>query len=630
MRVSIPLLGLTGLGLLLSGCSSDGSTGAAGAPALPTVTVADLSVAEGSANHDESLTVTLTPAPTAAMTVKYRLRAGSAAAGTDWLATTASSTTGTLNFAVGESSKTVSVTIVGDATVEADETLYLDLFEPSTGLTLARSTATVTISNDDTGRLAKNIILIIGDGMNISHEIAGSRYIKGTDYGLSFHSFDYKTYVNTWDITCYNKYATVAGETPFAENSFLASLGYDVTKGGAVASLGDEPVARSYFLSLISGKEPATDSASAGTALACGRKTDDGNVAWKTKDPSDGAYTTIAELARAAGMKIGVVSTVPFNHATPACFVSHNKDRNRYKGADNTYIDYEIIRTVKPDVVIGGGHPTWETAYVDSANYTHIKAGGTANEYVFVERTASATGAGLLDAATTAALSGSKKLFGLFGGLGGNFEYYTVANAPGAPAFTQGSTENPTLAQCTTAALKVLTNNGTSTAGSFVMIEQGDIDWANHANHFPNMIGGMYDLDEAVKAAVAFVDTPGDAVDWNNTLIIVTADHSNSYMKLRSVMGKGVLPTVDANGKPTDGSVSYSTSNHTNEAVCLYAKGAGKDLFKAYEGVWYPGSRMIDNTHIFWTMIKAMALTSSVPAANSQNVPLAPTPVGMN
>jgi alkaline phosphatase len=632
MRLSPTLLSILGIPLIIGGCSTsgeDGSAGAAGAPATPTASIADRSVAEGSADHSESLTVTLNPAPTSTMTIQYRVRAGSAANGSDW---TCTASTGTLTFAAGQSSQAVSLTVKGDIAVEGSETVYVDLYNPSSGLTVADACGCLSITNDDAGGMAKNVILFIGDGMNLNHEIAGSRYKYGSDFGLSFHGFDYKAYVNTWDVTTYNKYATAAGDIAFADDNFLALIGYDHIRGGAIPSQIDEPLARSYFLTLLSGKEPATDSASAGTALACGRKTDDGNVAWKTGDPVGGSYSTIAQMARAAGMKMGVVSTVPFTHATPACFVSHNVNRGNYKGTTSAFIDYEIVQVVKPDVVIGGGHPTWDAAYMDATNKTFVAAGGTANEYQYVERVAGQNGGTNLDAAVTAALAASpqKKLFGLFGGAGGNFEYYTVADTPGTPAFTPISTENPTLAQCTTAALKMLTNNGASTAGSFVMIEQGDIDWANHANHFPNMIGGVHDLDAAVSAAVSFVNIGGDQVDWTNTLIIVTSDHSNSYMRLRSVLGKGDLPAVDGAGKPNDGTVSYSTTNHTNEPVCLYAKGAGKGLFKAYEGQWNDGTALIDNTQIFWVMVKALGLTASVPATNSQNVELVPIPVNGN
>ena len=53
---------------------------------------------------------------------------------------------------------------------------------------------------------AKHIILFIGDGMNIAHEIAGSRYLYGTDYGLAWLSWGqladgWTSYSSTWDVT---------------------------------------------------------------------------------------------------------------------------------------------------------------------------------------------------------------------------------------------------------------------------------------------------------------------------------------------------------------------------------------------------------------------------------------------
>ena len=51
---------------------------------------------------------------------------------------------------------------------------------------------------------------------------------------------------------------------------------------------------------------------------------------WLPGDPEGGALKTIAELLREKkGFAIGVVSTVPFTHATPAAHVSHNKSRRQ-------------------------------------------------------------------------------------------------------------------------------------------------------------------------------------------------------------------------------------------------------------------------------------------------------------
>ena len=71
-----------------------------------------------------------------------------------------------------------------------------------------------------------------------------------------------------------------------------------------------------------------TDSASAGTAVATGNKTLSGVInmdAGKTKK-----YKTIAEYAREAGMKVGVVSSVTLNHATPASFYAKVPSRGNY------------------------------------------------------------------------------------------------------------------------------------------------------------------------------------------------------------------------------------------------------------------------------------------------------------
>jgi alkaline phosphatase len=153
---------------------------------------------------------------------------------------------------------------------------------------------------------AKHILLFIGDGMQLEHEIAASRYVFGRDTELSFHKLMYKGYVATWDVTTYNRYAVAGGVPSYAAAGFNPMVGYDPFKGGlkpypAQSSGIDD----AYFLTKLpssptdtSSKYPATDSASAATAWATGIKTDDGNIAWAPGDPNDGALTTIAELLR--------------------------------------------------------------------------------------------------------------------------------------------------------------------------------------------------------------------------------------------------------------------------------------------------------------------------------------------
>ncbi|MDO3376990.1 alkaline phosphatase [Geoalkalibacter halelectricus] len=453
---------------------------------------------------------------------------------------------------------------------------------------------------------AKNIILFIGDGMQLEHEIAYSRYLTGEDFGLVWNNFDHEVPVATWDVTTYNRYARDLGVAPFAYDSFDPMVGYNPNLGGFERYPLDNSGSDNYFLR----PRYATDSASSATAMATGYKTDDGRIAWLSGAPEDGALKTIAEIVRDYnGGAIGVVSTVPFSHATPAAFVSHNVHRNNYftgrSGYQGLGIADEIIQVIKPEVVIGGGHPDYNSGFMSRALYDELQE---SSEYLLVERLPGDDGGqALLEGARQAAKQG-KKLFGLFGGAGGNFEPPLVTHDPGHPSVEVATIENPTLADATLAALEVLSTNE---KGFFLMVEQGDIDWANHANDYFWMMGTMHDLHEAVKAAVAFVNRNGDHIDWSNTLLLVTSDHGNSYMRLNPAlpMGKGVLPTPSEilvwNQNPTEGltpKVTYGTGSHTNELTSLYAQGAAADLLGQYEGFWYPGTRIIDNTHIFEVM----------------------------
>ena len=78
----------------------------------------------------------------------------------------------------------------------------------------------------------RHVILIIGDGMQLEHEIAASRYLYGTDDGMSWHRFPYQGYCSTWDIDAYDAYAAAAGARPYAPDDFDPRLGYDPARGG--------------------------------------------------------------------------------------------------------------------------------------------------------------------------------------------------------------------------------------------------------------------------------------------------------------------------------------------------------------------------------------------------------------
>lgn len=462
----------------------------------------------------------------------------------------------------------------------------------------------------------KHVIMFIGDGMQLAHEVSASRYLTGVDNGLSFHGLPYHGNVSTWDVTAYNAYGSL--RTPavrYDPAKFDPTVGYDPARGGTWPYPIQQPPSERYLLDVIPPmtRPPATDSASAATAYATGTKTDDGNLSWLPGDPADGAIPTIAEQLRAErGFAMGVVTTVPFDHATPAAFVAHNTSRGNY-----TQLAEEIINRTKPEVTIGGGHPLRMS---DDKKSTYITPEQLAtlrddrSGYVLAERQDGVDGSAALRAAVGTATRTGKRLFGLFGGSDGSVEAPIPSDTPGSPKVRRASTENPQLRDSTVAALDVLSRDRD---GFFLMVEQGDIDWANHSNDFNHMIGATADLDQAVRSAIDYVNRPGDDVDWQNTLLLVTADHANSGMRFdpQRRLGKGDLPAgppvCDSTCVYPDGEIRYQVKDHTNELVSLYAVGAGSEAFRWYQGSWYPGTNIIDNTQVNQVLRLATGLKAS-------------------
>jgi hypothetical protein len=110
----------------------------------PVLAIGPASVTEGNGPGTAlAFTVTLTPAATQQVTVNYAAAAGSATLGADF-----SATSGALIFAVGETSKVVSVPVVGETLPEGNETLTVTL-SGAVGATIGTATATGTIVNDD-------------------------------------------------------------------------------------------------------------------------------------------------------------------------------------------------------------------------------------------------------------------------------------------------------------------------------------------------------------------------------------------------------------------------------------------------------------------------------------------------
>ena len=111
---------------------------------LPAASVGDVAITEGNSGQVELVfQVTLSKASAVPVTLAYATQAGTAAAGSDFLAAS-----GTVTFAPGETSKAVAVKVIGDTLFEANENFTLVLSNP-TGATLAKASGLATIQNDD-------------------------------------------------------------------------------------------------------------------------------------------------------------------------------------------------------------------------------------------------------------------------------------------------------------------------------------------------------------------------------------------------------------------------------------------------------------------------------------------------
>ena len=164
-------------GLPLGGGSSGGGVVV---PPLPTISVTGAAVKEGAAGTTAKsvFTLSLSAASATPVTVAYATADGTAKAGSDY---TASS--GTITFPAGVTTQQVNVAVIGDATVETDETFSLTLSSPQ-GAALAQSTVSVAIVNDDTAAS------VIGGDITKTDKVLTAYFPEWGIYGRNFQVAD--------------------------------------------------------------------------------------------------------------------------------------------------------------------------------------------------------------------------------------------------------------------------------------------------------------------------------------------------------------------------------------------------------------------------------------------------------
>ncbi|HMA91876.1 MAG TPA: alkaline phosphatase [Polyangiaceae bacterium] len=426
--------------------------------------------------------------------------------------------------------------------------------------------------------------------MPLVSEVAASRYLYGVDYGLSFHSFPVRSFKTTWDVDVYNTRARAAGGlADYTPEGFEPKVGYDPAIAGCEPyPIRPDSVESLAYFSYSGWVHP--DSASTATAMGTGAKTNSAAIAWNPADSASKVLETSAErLRRTQGMAIGFATTVPFSHATPAAFFSHQSSRDQ-----NWSIAAQMLLVIRPEVVIGGG---WQdSGYYDDVD---LQLALNSGEWEFAHSSDdNGNSNDIILAAALRANLANKRLLGIFrGGERDTYEAPIPADAPGKPSVDSTHLDRPTLANSSIAALEVLSRDPD---GFFLVLEQGHIDWSNHDSDYVRMVGGVSELDEAVRVISEYIDRPGDALDWTNTTVIVTADHSNGAMRLYRNFGRGELPSAspDLVAYPNGEYAYNSGGQHTSELTAVYVKGFAADKVHNYENV-YPNCKIMDDTDIY-------------------------------
>lgn len=231
-----------------------------------------------------------------------------------------------------------------------------------------------------------------------------------------------------------------------------------------------------------------TGSAAASTAMASGIKT---NIGMVGLDPKGKKVKTLAELAKEKGMKVGIVSSVSIDHATPAAFYAHVPTRGQYYDIELAIADSGF------DLFAGGGikDPTNK-----KKNATEFK--GDALEYI--------------KKAGYKVITNKVDFMNLKKGESKIIAWNEwLPDGKAMPYVIDMTEKDLTLPEITTKAIELLEND----KGFFLMIEPGKIDWACHANDATTSVKNTISMDEAVKVALEFAKKNPD------TLLVVTGDH---------------------------------------------------------------------------------------------------------
>ncbi|MCW8929598.1 MAG: alkaline phosphatase [Gammaproteobacteria bacterium] len=385
---------------------------------------------------------------------------------------------------------------------------------------------------------AKNVILFVGDGMGVS-TVTAARILEGQLKGmmgeennLSFDMFPFTGFAKTYNVDA---------QTPDSAGTMTAMMSGVKTDVGVIGV--DEDIIRGDC-STISGNE----------------------------------LVTALELAELSGKSTGIISTARITHATPAAAYAKSADRNWEDISDmpseavglgcvdiasqligfeaNLKNSYPTAKRINGlEVVMGGGRrhflpkdPSFNSPDARSSTEGDRTDG---RDLIAEWQSMYPQGSYVFDQAGFDAIdpSSTEKIFGLFNESHMQYEADRLNDIAGEPS----------LSEMTIKAIDVLDNNR---KGYFMVVESGRIDHAHHAGSAYNALTETIEFAKAVKETI-------ENVDMDDTLIIVTADHSHVFTiagypkRGNPILGKVVGVGSDEPALAAD-DMPYTTLGYTN------------------------------------------------------------------
>lgn len=406
----------------------------------------------------------------------------------------------------------------------------------------------------------KYIFLVVFDGMDWQTTWAASiyrnrqvSYREGRGTGLIFQDYNRcPTDFGSMVTSSLGEEVDTDVDAQIDKKQSTKFGGYDHRLGGSAPW---EAFADPQYLIGRNQQSPhvVTDSSSSASSMTAGVKILNGAINVK---PDRTQVETIAQWAqREKGFAVGTVTSVPICHATPAAAYAVNVSRDDYQDLSRDMLGLpSVSHKSHPypglDVVLGAGFGEIAKSnagqgenFVPGNRYladvdrdaVDIDKGSVDAKYVVCQRTPGLAGSEVLRQAVRRSIDGNHRLLGFFGSRNGhlpfqtaNGDYRPVATVKGIEEYSpEDITENPKLSELTLAAIDVLAGRSDR---FWLMVESGDVDWANHANDIDSAIGAVFSGEQAVSEIFRWIEK---REAWDDSLVIVTADHGHYFHLLK-------------------------------------------------------------------------------------------------